>query len=87
MRRELPFGAREETKRKEDKHLRNSCGSESGKGERKRTAKPSKRNLTDGMRNQPVRKRKDQSDERSEGAAGKFLGNGTVKRAERKNRG
>ena len=34
------------------KHLRNSCGSESGKGERKPTAKPSTGTWKEGMRNQ-----------------------------------
>ena len=77
----------EETKRREDKHLWNGCGSETGKSERKRTAKLSKQNRTEGIRNEPERERKDRSDERSEGAAGKPLGGGTVKRAEKKNRG
>ena len=36
----------------ESKHLRNSCGSESGKGERKRTAKPSTGTGKECMRNQ-----------------------------------
>ena len=34
------------------KHLRNGCGSESGKGERKQTAKPSTGTWKEGMRNQ-----------------------------------
>ena len=34
------------------KHLRNSCGSESGKGERKQTEKPSTRTWKEGMRDQ-----------------------------------
>ena len=34
------------------KHLRNSCGSESRKGERKPSAKPSTRTWKEGMRNQ-----------------------------------
>ena len=55
------------------KHLRNSCGSESGKGERKRTAKPSKQNRKERTGNQPGEKRKDLRDERNEGAAWKQL--------------
>ena len=34
------------------KHLRNSCGSESGKGERKPSVRPSTRIWKEGMRNQ-----------------------------------
>ena len=36
----------------EGKHLWNGCGSEAGKGERKRTAKPSTGTWKEGMRNQ-----------------------------------
>ena len=71
----------------EGKHLWNGCGSEAGKDEKERTEKPSKRNWKERMRNQPGKKRKDLSDERSEGAARKLLGSEGVKRAERKNRG
>ena len=39
------------------------------------------------MRNLPERKRKNLSNERSEGATGKPLGGGTEKKAEKKNRG
>ena len=38
--------------RTEGKHLWNGCGSEAGKSERKRTAKPSTRIWKEGMRNQ-----------------------------------
>ena len=44
-------GKRPETK-VEGKHLRNGCGSESGKGERKRTARPSTGTGKECMRNQ-----------------------------------
>ena len=39
-------------KKLEGKHLWNSCGSEAGKSEKKRTAKPSTRIWKEGMRNQ-----------------------------------
>ena len=38
--------------RTEGKHLWNGCGSEAGKSERKRTAKPSTGTWKEGMRNQ-----------------------------------
>ena len=57
----------------ESKHSWNSCGSETRKGERKRTAKPSKQNRKERTGNQPGEKRKDLRDERNEGAARKQL--------------
>ena len=57
----------------EGKHSWNSCGSEARKGERKRTAKPSKQNRKERTGNQPGEKRKDLRDERNEGAAWKQL--------------
>ena len=36
----------------EGKHLRNSCGSETGKSEKKRTVEPSTRTWKEDMRNQ-----------------------------------
>ena len=72
--------------RAEDKHLWNSCGSEAGKGERKRTAKPSTGTWKEGMRDQAGEK-----GETEEARAEAGTGRATVRRSreekERKNRG
>ena len=57
----------------------NGCGSEARKGEKKRTAKLSKQNRKERMRNQPGKKRKNLSNERSEGASEKPLEGETEK--------
>ncbi len=45
------------------KHLRNSCGSESGKGEKKQTVELSTRTWKEGMRNQAGKKVEDVGNE------------------------
>ena len=59
--------------RTEGKHRWNSCGSEVGKGERKRTAKPSTRNRKEDMGNQVGEKAESQGSESGEGAPRKLL--------------
>ena len=59
--------------RTEGKHLRNSCGSETGKGERKRTAKLSTRTRKEDMGNQVREKGESQGSESGKGAPGKPL--------------
>ena len=70
----------------EGKHLRNSCGSETGKSKKKRTARPSTRIWKEGMRNQVGEK-----GETEEARAETGIGKATVRRnreeKERKNRG
>ena len=61
--------------RAQGKHLRNSCGSESGKGERKRTAKPSTGTRKEDMRNQVGEK-----GETEEARAETGIGEATVRR-------
>ena len=72
--------------RTEGKHLWNSCGSEAGKSEKKRTAKLSTRTWEEGMRNQAGEK-----GETEEARAETGTGKATVRRnreeKERKNRG
>ena len=72
--------------RTEGKHLWNGCGSEAGKSERKRTAKPSTRTWKESMRNQAGEK-----GETEEARAETGTGEATVRRnreeKERKNRG
>ena len=69
----------------EGKHLWNGCGSEAGRSERKRTAKPSTRNWKEGMRDQAGEK-----GETEEARAETGTGEATVRRnreeKERKNR-
>ena len=67
----------------EGKHLWNGCGSEAGKSERKRTAKPSTGTWKEGMRNQAGEK-----GETEEARAESGTGEATVrrKREERKGR-
>ena len=70
----------------EGKHLWNGCGSEAGRSERKRTAKPSTGIWKEGMRNQAGEK-----GETEEARAETGTGKATVRRnreeKERKNRG
>ena len=70
----------------EGKHLRNGCGSEAGKSEKKRTAKPSTGTWKEGMRNQAGEK-----GETAEARAETGTGKATVRRhrveKERKSRG
>ena len=72
--------------RTEGKHLWNGCGSEAGRSERKRTAKPSTGTWKEGMRNQAGEK-----GETVEARADAGTGRATVRRSreekERKNRG
>ena len=70
----------------EGKHLWNGCGSEAGRSEKKRTAKPSTGTWKEGMRNQAGEK-----GETEEARAETGTGEATVRRnreeKERKNRG
>ena len=68
------------------KHLRNSCGSESGKGERKRTAKPSTGTWKEGMRNQAGEKGETE-EARAESGTGDAAARRTREEKERKSRG
>ena len=70
----------------EGKHLRNSCGSESGKSERKRTAKPSTGTWKEDMRNQ-VREKGETEETRVETGTGKATVRQNREEKERKNRG
>ena len=67
------------------KHLRNSCGSESGKGERKPSAKPSTGTWKEGMRNQ-VGEKGETEEARAEADTGKAAVRRNRKEKERKNR-
>ena len=69
--------------RSEGKHLRNSCGSESGKGERKRTVELSTRSRKEDMGNQVGEKVESQGSESGEGAPRKPLWGGIGKRRKR----
>ena len=53
--------------RAEGKHLWNGCGSEAGKSERKRTAKPSTGTWKEGMRNQAGEKGGNRGSESGDG--------------------
>ena len=74
------------SRKTERQHLWNSCGSEAGKSEMKRTAKPSTRIWKEGMRNQAGEK-----GETEEARVEAGTGEATVRRnreeKERKNRG
>ena len=59
--------------RKEGKHLRNSCGSESGKGERKHTAKLSTETGKERTRNQAGENGENRRNESESGALGRPL--------------
>ena len=67
------------------KHLRNSCGSESGKGERKPSAKPSTGTWKEGMRNQAGEKGETE-EARAETGTGKAAVRRNREEKERKNR-
>ena len=72
--------------RAQGKHLRNSCGSESGKGERKTTEKPSTGTWKEGMRNQAGEKGETE-EARAESGTGKAAVRRNREEKERKNRG
>ena len=67
------------------KHLRNSCGSESGKGERKPTVEPSTGIWKEGMRNQAGEK-EETEEARAETGTGKAAVRQNREEKERKNR-
>ena len=68
------------------KHLRNSCGSESRKGERKPTVEPSTRTWKESMRNQAGEKGETE-EARAETGTGKAAVRRNREEKERKNRG
>ena len=73
-------------KKLEGKHLRNGCGSESRKSEKKRTAKPSTRTWKEDMRNQ-VGEKGETEEARAETGIGKTTVRWNREEKERKNRG
>ena len=72
--------------RAEGKHLWNGCGSEVGKGKRKRTAKPSTGTLKEGMRNQAGEKGETE-EARAESGTGEAAARRNREEKERKSRG
>ena len=70
----------------EGKHLWNGCGSETGKSEKKRTAKPSTGTWKEGMRNQAGDKGETE-EARAESGTGKAAVRQNREEKERKNRG
>ena len=70
----------------EGKHLWNGCGSEAGKSERKRTAKPSTRTWKEGMRNQAGEKGETE-EARAESGTGEAAVRQSREEKERKSRG
>ena len=70
----------------EGKHLWNSCGSETGKGERKRTVEPSTGTWKEGMRNQAGEKGETE-EVRTESGTGEAAVRQNREEKERKNRG
>ena len=70
----------------EDKHLWNGCGSEAGKSEKKRTAKPSTGIRKEGTRNQ-VGEKEETEEARAETGTGKATVRQNREEKERKNRG
>ena len=70
----------------EGKHLWNSCGSEAGKSERKRTAKPSTGTWKERMRNQ-AGKKGETEEAKAESGTGKAAARRNREEKERKNRG
>ena len=68
------------------KHLWNSCGSEAGKSEKKRTAKPSTGIWKEDMRNQ-VGEKEETEEARAEAGTGKAAVRRNREEKERKNRG
>ena len=76
----------EETKGRRSEHLRNGCGSESGKSERKQTVEPSTGTWKEGMRNQAGDKGETE-EVRTESGTGKAAVRQNRVEKERKNRG
>ena len=72
--------------RTEGKHLWNSCGSEAGKGERKRTAKPSTGTRKEGMGDQAGEKG-ETAEARAEAGTGEAAARRNREEKERKSRG
>ena len=72
--------------RAQGKHLRNSCGSESGKGERKPSAEPSTGTWKEGMRDQAGEKGETE-EARAEAGTGKAAVRRNREEKERKNSG
>ena len=72
--------------RAEGKHLWNGCGSEAGKSERKRTAKPSTGTWKEGMRNQAGEKGETE-EARAESGTGKAAARRNRVEKERTSRG
>ena len=72
--------------RTEGKHLWNGCGSEAGKSERKRTAKPSTGTWKEGMRDQAGEKGETE-EARAETGTGEAAVRRNREEKERKNRG
>ena len=70
----------------EGKHLWNSCGSEAGKSEKKRTAKPSTGTWKESMRNQAGEKGETE-EARAESGTGKAAARRNREEKERKSRG
>ena len=70
----------------EGKHLTSSCGSESGKSERKRTAKPSTGTWKEGTRNQAGEKGESLK-AKAEGRTGEAAARQNREEKERKSRG
>ena len=70
----------------EGKHLWNGCGSEAGKSEKKRTAKPSTGTWKEGMRNQAGEKGETE-EARAESGTGKAAARRNREEKERKSRG
>ena len=70
----------------EGKHLWNGCGSEAGKSEKKRTAKPSTKIWKESMRNQ-VGEKEETEETRVETGTGKATVRQNREEKERKNRG
>ena len=72
--------------RTKGKHLWNSCGSEAGKSEKKRTVEPSTGTWKEGMRNQ-VREKGETEEARAETGTGEAAVMRNQEEKERKNRG
>ncbi|MBQ8616905.1 MAG: hypothetical protein IJ418_05255, partial [Clostridia bacterium] len=72
--------------RAEVKHLWNGCGSEAGKGKRKRTVEPSTGTWKEGMRNQAGEKGETE-EARAESGAGEAAARRNREEKERKSRG
>ena len=81
-----PDGKRTRERGTEGKHLRNGCGSESGKGERKRTVELSTRSRKEDMGNQ-VGEKVETEEARAETGTGKAAVRRNREEKERKSRG